>query len=423
MRRLLLPLLIVFCFVAFGAARPGSVAGPTWLLASRVAFSVVFLLAWRLRRGRAAWTIAGLAAAVESLAWAEGEARWPDLLLAIGLVLPPTLGAVAWLQEWWVVSRAGWIRGLGLAFGALGVHVLTLPAAEPWLNRVRVWGGMTPNPGGDGSSEVSFSTQLWQWFAAVELPGLAASSVEAVPAVWLAWFIGVVLAGLALWKKRTSIEAGLVGVLLASALAYGRPDELRYFAVTCAVVLAAALVENAFTLAFHDGLTGLPARRALEERLQQVGRNYALAMLDLDRFKLLNDKHGHEVGDQVLKLVATQMRGVTGGGEAFRYGGEEFMVVFAGRSAAEAQAHMDALRQEIAGRKFVVRSPGRPKKKPQGGLPSRNSTITKELKVTVSVGIAERSAKYPTKDDVMKAADKALYRSKKAGRNRVTVTK
>ncbi len=442
MRRLLLPLLIVFCFAAFSVIRSepapgaaldaevGSTSGASWVLGSRVAFAVVFLLAWRLRRGRVAWAILALAAVCEGFGPATRSGARADLYLAVGLVLPVVLAVLAWLREWWVISRAGWIRGIALGLSGAATYAFTLPSAAPWLEKARGWGRAPAVPQGEPTtqSSMSFSSRFGQWISDLGLGGpgsggAAGSGLEIAPAVALVWIVALLVALLALWRKRTPIEAGMVGVLIASALAYARPDQLRFFAVACAVVLGAALVENAFTLAFHDGLTGLPARRALEERLQQVGRHYSLAMLDLDKFKLLNDKHGHEVGDQVLKLVATRMRGVTGGGEPFRYGGEEFTVVFAGRSAGEAQAHMDALRQEIAGRKFVVRSPGRPKKKPKGALPSRPSTITKELKVTVSVGIAERSAKYSTKDEVMKAADQALYRSKKAGRNRVTIAK
>ncbi|MEO1366017.1 MAG: GGDEF domain-containing protein, partial [Acidobacteriota bacterium] len=158
-----------------------------------------------------------------------------------------------------------------------------------------------------------------------------------------------------------------------------------------------------------------------------LGRSYALAMLDLDHFKKLNDRHGHEVGDQVLRLVSSRLRKAPGGGEAFRYGGEEFTVVFAGRSADEAAVYLDALRQGIAARPFVVRSPGRPAGKPPkgsagGGKTSGGAkTVEKSLKVTVSIGVAERGDKKPTPEAVMKAADRALYKSKKAGRNRVTV--
>jgi len=191
------------------------------------------------------------------------------------------------------------------------------------------------------------------------------------------------------------------------------------------LVLGVALVESTFALAFEDGLTGLPARRALEEALRHLGRTYAVAMVDLDHFKSFNDRHGHEVGDQVLQMVAAQLRGVKGGGRAYRYGGEEFSVVFAGQGARDAEPYLEELRRRIAEADFTVRSPARPKEKPKTAkmsktLLSRSGGI-KKLKVTVSIGVAERSEKNSDPELVMKAADKALYRSKKAGRNRVTV--
>ena len=146
-------------------------------------------------------------------------------------------------------------------------------------------------------------------------------------------------------------------------------------------------------------------------------------MLDLDHFKKFNDTHGHEIGDQVLQMVAAKLAKVQGGGEAFRYGGEEFTIVFKGKSAKEAKPYLDDLRGAIADADFVVRSPGRPKKKPKGKTKTKSKRPpgTKTLKVTVSVGVSERSDKNRLPEEVMKAADKALYRSKKAGRNRVTI--
>ncbi len=111
---------------------------------------------------------------------------------------------------------------------------------------------------------------------------------------------------------------------------------------------------------------------------------------------------------------------VGGGGRAFRYGGEEFSVLFQGKSAAEAKPVMEALRGTVASSSFTVRSPARPKKKPTRAR-GQGKGRTKSLRVTVSIGLAERGARNRRPDQVMKAADKALYRSKRAGRNRVTI--
>ena len=87
-------------------------------------------------------------------------------------------------------------------------------------------------------------------------------------------------------------------------------------------------------MAFRDELTGLPGRRALNEKLQRMGRVYTLAMADVDHFKAFNDTHGRR-GDQVLRMVAAQLRRVSGGGHAYRYGGE-FTLVFPARPRRKA---------------------------------------------------------------------------------------
>ena len=95
-------------------------------------------------------------------------------------------------------------------------------------------------------------------------------------------------------------------------------------------MVAIAVLQDTFRMAFRDELTGIPSRRALNERLAALGNRYTIAMLDVDHFKNFNDTYGHDLGDQVLKMVAAHIAGVGGGGKAFRYGGEEFTVLFPG---------------------------------------------------------------------------------------------
>ena len=85
---------------------------------------------------------------------------------------------------------------------------------------------------------------------------------------------------------------------------------------------------SAYELAYRYQLTGLKGRRAMDEHLQALGRHYAIAMIDIVHFKRFNDTHGHEIGDEVLKMVALEIDQVGGGGSAYRYGGgEEFSVL------------------------------------------------------------------------------------------------
>jgi diguanylate cyclase (GGDEF)-like protein len=170
-------------------------------------------------------------------------------------------------------------------------------------------------------------------------------------------------------------------------------------------------------MAFRDELTGIPGRRSLDEAFLKIGGNYSVAMVDIDRFKKFNDRHGHDVGDQVLRMVASKLAQVTGGGKPFRYGGEEFTILFPGKSAAEAMPHLEGVRKAVEETRFIIRGRNRPREKPENPKKIRGSR--KKAKITISVGLAERNDKYITPELVIKAADKALYKAKKAGRNRI----
>ena len=170
-------------------------------------------------------------------------------------------------------------------------------------------------------------------------------------------------------------------------------------------------------MAFRDELTGLPGRRALQEALIQLTGNYTIAMVDIDHFKKFNDRFGHDVGDQVLKMVAARLGRIRGGGKAFRYGGEEFMVLFPGKDLAHALEHLDDSREEIAALDFAIRAPGRPRKRPDAPRQARRKP--RRTRITVSAGAAERNNRNSGPEDVLRASDKAMYRAKQAGRNQV----
>ncbi|MEO8164334.1 MAG: GGDEF domain-containing protein, partial [Betaproteobacteria bacterium] len=143
-----------------------------------------------------------------------------------------------------------------------------------------------------------------------------------------------------------------------------------------------------------------------------------------------------DVGDQVLKLVGARLAEIDGGGKAFRYGGEEFAVLFPDRKIEEAMPHLEALRQGIEDYKMSVRTK-QPRRnearnnedrrtKTQSslawsvtGTPPMRSNRPEQLSVTVSIGAAQRGEFLGSPDAVIRAADEALYRAKGAGRNRV----
>lgn len=189
--------------------------------------------------------------------------------------------------------------------------------------------------------------------------------------------------------------------------------------------LVGSLIRDSYNMAYRDELTGLPHRRALNEQFLSLGSKYSLAMLDVDHFKKFNDTYGHDVGDQVLQMVAAKIRQVNGGGKAFRYGGEEFSVVFPRMSADDAYYFLDEVRKAIQNYEMVIRKDPRQdeaeekmaKKQRQRGSFRKAS---EKVSVTISIGVADRRSG-GSPEDVLKAADAALYKAKKAGRNQVTM--
>jgi PleD family two-component response regulator len=144
-------------------------------------------------------------------------------------------------------------------------------------------------------------------------------------------------------------------------------------------------------------------------------------MLDVDHFKQFNDTHGHDVGDQVLKLVGGQLALIEGGGRAFRYGGEEFSVLFAEASVRDSLPHLEKARKAIEGYGMAVRGGDRPENRKQGSGRRGEGAAETILSVTVSIGVAATDAEHDTPAKVIKAADEALYRAKQGGRNRVSI--
>jgi diguanylate cyclase (GGDEF)-like protein len=225
------------------------------------------------------------------------------------------------------------------------------------------------------------------------------------------------------WPDFKPIPVGNAAAIAAFFLAAEWAPSAGAYAVfmgATGVLLVAALLQESHQLAFRDQLTGLPARRALEERMRSLGERYAIGMVDVDHFKQFNDTHGHDVGDQVLKLVGGRLAQVDGGGIAYRYGGEEFSVLFPGSTIAEAQRALEAIRASIETYRMAVRGADRPKQADQGAKRRGERAVDKVLSVTVSIGVAEPADQHATPRAVLKAADEALYRAKQSGRNRVS---
>lgn len=224
------------------------------------------------------------------------------------------------------------------------------------------------------------------------------------------------------------IEASLfILYLMLAYLANSNSPENLLLAIICmaALMTFVAVLFDSHKMAYRDDLTGLRSRRALNQYITGLGRNYTIAMLDIDHFKPFNDNHGHDVGDQMLKLVASKIAKVKGGGTPFRYGGEEFTVIFPRKTYEQVEPHLEALRLSIQGYPLHVRAKNRPDKNPKEKSSKdkgirKGKSEAKTLSCTISIGVATRTDKHKTPEEVMKAADSALYRAKKRGRNCVS---
>ncbi len=274
----------------------------------------------------------------------------------------------------------------------------------------------------------------------------AVAFCAAIPALSPGWWVGdamrailllgaplLMLAGLFAWQhgdRRGGFYLcawvpGLVLVVvrvLQLSLQWPLPDWLEFMLpatfTLSSIVLSFGLADHtlamrherdvAHRLAERDALTGALNRRAILARLRAVflraresGEPLALLFLDLDHFKRVNDTHGHRAGDSCLRAliepIATELRQ----GDALgRYGGEEFLVVLPGATAANAAVIAERIRARVQDMPILV-----------SGM---------RIGVTVSIGIAALDAAMNSPDDLVERADAALYGSKAAGRNRVT---
>ncbi len=167
-------------------------------------------------------------------------------------------------------------------------------------------------------------------------------------------------------------------------------------------------VNNTLAMAVTDALTGLYNRRYFERHLsimldkaREQGRDMAVMLIDMDFFKAVNDTHGHDIGDAVLREFAQRLRrNIRGVDLACRFGGEEFVVLMPDTDFQQAQGVAERVRAAVSERSFEV-----------GG--GRN------LAITISIGLALNEAATDTPDLILKRADIALYRAKREGRNRV----
>ncbi len=348
--------------------------------------ALVALLGWHFNSGRS--LLAGLLILLTEIGLRQpsgsGSELYQTLLLAL---IPANLALVAWYSERGLLSsvallRIGWI-GIQLIAG------IALVQYQP--QQLQQWLHLQP-----------------QHLPQLQLPLMVMASLTLSMSALL----------IRMMTRQDRFNANLLITGLVCCGLVLQPVSSRELSLMVSMVLTLwlfGLFRHSHRLAYLDDLTGLPGRRALNEHLMRLGRQHCLAMLDVDHFKKFNDKYGHDIGDQVLKLVAAKL-GKVKLGKAYRYGGEEFCVVFSGRSLQQTLEPLEELRQSIEDARLQLRSNQRPKDNSKGKQ-QRNTSNNQgqSVSVTISIGVAENQPKANT----LKAADTALYRAKESGRNRI----
>jgi diguanylate cyclase (GGDEF)-like protein len=357
-----------------------------------VVFTLGFLLALRFQRSRLVLALLALA----FVEWGLDRTRMGDVGRFVwqtaAELLPLNLAAVMLMSERGIFTRTGLARILVL------------------LAQVGVIGAVARYAPGRGAAIVDYTPFPAEWFAWTPLAQL--------PFIAFVVAAGLIVAGLVL--KATATGRAFPWALVAAFLALhsvDTPVAATIYGSTAGLILVVAVIEASYLMAYQDGLTGLPARRALNEALHQMNGKFTIAMVDVDHFKKLNDRYGHDVGDQVLRMLASRLGKISNGGRAFRYGGEEFAILFPGDGVEECLPELEELRRSVEDVKFTVRRRLQRRRKPANG--GGNGKKRPQITVTVSIGAAESNGRQDAPELVVAAADRALYRAKDAGRNRV----
>lgn len=358
------------------------------------------VLAWVFHRSRTTFAVLLVGATYAVLLYlTDGPPHAQNvdrlILCLVDILLPINLAALLVIKERGVFTRRGlWLLG-AIVVQAIGVSLVAHSGSAAIE---------------DASTGAWIDNTLTAW------TGLPQAALVAFGAA-----IGFVMIRLSI--TRQAVEHGFLWTLVAVYLAlhvHHAPGPLLYV-IAAGLVLGISLLQTSYAMAYHDELTQLAGRRAFHETLLRLSSDYVIAMIDIDHSKTFNDAYGHAVGDQVLRMVASHIAQVSGGGQAFRYGGEEFAVVFPGKRLADVAPHLEELRVTIEAARFTLRGHHRPRKRPTGNDTARNTARLprRDVFVTVSMGAAQPSDRRVDPAQVVIAADRVLYRAKKAGRNRL----
>ena len=391
--RLTLPgsLLLVFSALLIRVGVLADPQAPLVKFLPATVFGIGLALSAFFRRSRLFFALLALALAQSTLAWVMPRVSADSARIvanAIAILLPLNLLVLAFLRERGIISPAGRRRLAMVALQVMSVAILCMPAVAQIAAQLRR----------------AFIPLIFSQWSGLSQPAL------------LAFILAIAVMTVLLLRRYKAVESSLLWSVIAAFIALRAANASHldgvYFAAG-GLALVVALIETSYAMAYLDELTQLPSRRSLNEALLKLGDTYSIAMLDVDHFKKFNDSYGHESGDQALRLVASRLAHITGGGKAYRYGGEEFAIVFPNKSSEEVFVYLDRMRRVIEQSVFTVRGADR-RRKGKSGI-GRGSK--KQTNVTVSIGLAATNGDKLAPAEVLRMADQALYKAKAKGRN------
>jgi diguanylate cyclase (GGDEF)-like protein len=356
-----------------------------------VVFGVGLALSAFFRRSRLFFALLALTLAQSAFAWVMPHLSAVSQAItanAIAILLPLNLLVLAFLRERGIVSPAGRRRLAIVALQVMGVAILCMPAVAQIAAQLRR----------------SFVPPLFSQWSGLSQPAL------------LAFILAAAVMMVLLLRRYKAVESSLLWSLVAAFIALraaGTSHLDGVFFAAGGLALIVALIETSYAMAYLDELTQLPSRRSLNEALLKLGETFSIAMLDVDHFKKFNDSYGHESGDQALRLVASRLSHISGGGKAYRYGGEEFAIVFPNKASEEVFVYLDRMRRVIEQSAFTVRGADRRRR----GKSAIGRGSKKQTNVTVSIGLAATNGDKLAPAEVLRMADQALYKAKAKGRN------
>ena len=381
---------------------------------------VGFIMGWRYNN--AALMLASLVMALSYLAITMHSGNNPsegDMKLSvtrgIAFLLPLNLASFTMMTKRRIFTTIGIVSLVLIFVQAVMVLLFCYPQGQvssQIFSKIRhFFPQLAENLSGSSvwvSSVLSYD--IWFGFERMAIPSILAFSLAF--SFGLGYFIYI----------RDIQVGGLFLALVATLMAFAAnspdPAFIFYF-IAAGLILIVTAVEASFSMAYIDELTGLPGRRSLNETLLNLGKMYAIAMIDIDHFKRFNDNYGHKTGDQVLKMIAANLERMSGGAKTFRYGGEEFTAIFPGKDMDDTISHVEEFRQTVESTPFVIREGDRRVRRNKQHRGQGKSTNQEEVNVTVSIGVASPDKDLSDPEKVLRAADKSLYEAKNSGRNRV----